>query len=179
MNCDCKRILNLRADVNEKIRKCVICFWFSMFQRFYLSVTGRPPRPVGMWWIFSSVKKEKWWRSLLGGKDSILPSEGRFLSGDKSKWVSQLKMNNNICTMYIGHSCQRSLLFPVGFWPDFYNFDHIFKIWTTFDIIDNMYHNLHSISQLCPDLTEGKADRTRETWMSLKPDWHKTYTSKL
>ena len=153
-----------------------------MFQRFYLSVTGRAPRPVGMWWIFSSAKKEKWWRSLFGGKDSILPSEGRFLSGDKSKWVSQLKMNNNIFTMYIGPSCQRFLLFPVGFWPDFYNFNHIFKIWTTFDIIDNMYHNLHSISQLCPDLTEGKADRTRETretLMSLKPDWHNTYTSKL
>ena len=150
-----------------------------MFQRFYLSVKGRPSKPVGIWWIFSSVKKEKWWRSLLGGKDSILPSEGRFLSGDKSKWVSQLKMNNNICTMYIGHTCQRSLLFPVGFWPDFYNFDHISKFWTTFDTVDNMYHNLHSISQLCPDLTEGKADRTRETWMSLKPDWHNTYTSKL
>ena len=95
-------------------------------------------------------QKRKWWRSLFGVKDSILPAEGRLLSGDKSKWVSQLKMNNNICTMYIGHSCQRSLLFPVGFWPDFYNFDHIFKIWTTFEIIHNMYHNLHSISQLFP-----------------------------
>ena len=129
-----------------------------MFHRFYLSVTGRSSRPVGIWWIFSSVKKEKWWRSLLGGKDSILPSEGRFLSGDKSKWVSQLKMNNSIFTMYIGHSCQRSLLFHVGFWPDFYNFDHIFKIWTTFDIIDNMYHNLHSISQLCPDFSKMRVE---------------------
>ena len=26
MNCDCKKILNLRADVNEKDRKWVICF---------------------------------------------------------------------------------------------------------------------------------------------------------
>ena len=80
------------------------------------------------------------------------------LSGDKSKWVSQLKMNNGIFTMYIGHSCQMSLLFPVGFWPDFYNFDHIFKIWTTFDIIDNMYHNLHSISQLFPDFSEMRVE---------------------
>ena len=132
-------------------------------------------------------QKRKWWRSLFGVKDSILPAEGRLLSGDKSKWVSQLKMNNNICTMYIGHSCQRSLLFPVCFWPDFYNFDQNFDhIWHYWQYVSQFAFNFITLSRFQWDesrnMTEGKTDRTRETretWMSFKPDWHITYISKL
>ena len=134
-----------------------------MFQRFHLTVTRRPSRPVGIWWIFSSVKKEKWWRSLFGVKDSILPAEGRLLSGDKSKWVSQLKMNNNICTMYIGHSCQRSPLFPVGFWPDFYNFDQNFDhIWHYWQYVSQFAFNFTTF----PDFSEMRVEiwqRGRQT----------------
>ena len=159
-----------------------------MFQRFHLTVTRRHSRPVGIWWIFSSVKKEQWWRSLFGVKDSILPAEGRLLSGDKSKWVSQLKMNNNICTVYIGHSCQRSPLFPVGFWPDFYNFDQNFDhIWHYWQYVSQFAFNFITLSRFQWDesrnMTEGKTDRrtreTRETWMNFKPDRHMTDTSIL
>ena len=85
-------------------------------------------------------------------------------------------MNNSIFTMYIGHSCQRSLLFVfltrfLQFWPHFQNLDYIWHYW---QYLSQFAFNFTTLSWFQWDesrnMTEGKTDRTRETretWISL------------